>query len=126
MREALRNALGVRETPGKWGFLTNQIGMFSYTGFTPDQVAYLRDKWHVYMVPTGRMAVCGLTWDNVEYIADAVDDMVRNGPQPKGKDNPVSVARADEESVASLSRPWPPSTAMTTYTLPTCDVGHAH
>ena len=55
--------------------------MFSYTGFSYEQVKYLREKWHVYLLDSGRMAVCGLTSGNVEKMAIAVDDMVRNGPK---------------------------------------------
>ena len=34
MRQKLYNALVKRDTPGKWNHITDQIGMFSFTGLT--------------------------------------------------------------------------------------------
>lgn len=50
MRKGLRQRLEAKGTPGSWEHVTNQIGMFSFTGLTEAQVKILRDKWHVYMV----------------------------------------------------------------------------
>ena len=36
MRKALREKLEEIETPGTWNHITDQTGMFSYTGLTPD------------------------------------------------------------------------------------------
>lgn len=77
MRKALRNELERLQTPGTWNHVTEQIGMFSFTGLSPAQVLELRSKWHVYMSETGRMSVAGLNAGNVKYFAEAVDDVVR-------------------------------------------------
>lgn len=53
MREGLRARLEAKGTPGTWDHITNQIGMFSFTGLTEKQVMTLREKWHVYMVRSG-------------------------------------------------------------------------
>lgn len=50
MRSGLRERLERKGTPGSWDHITSQIGMFSFTGLTEEQVKILRDKWHVYMV----------------------------------------------------------------------------
>lgn len=50
MREGLRARLEAKGTPGSWEHITNQIGMFSFTGLSEKQVMTLREKWHVYMV----------------------------------------------------------------------------
>jgi aspartate aminotransferase len=50
MRKGLRQRLQERGTPGSWEHITNQIGMFSFTGLSEAQVKVLREKWHVYMV----------------------------------------------------------------------------
>jgi hypothetical protein len=42
--------------PGTWDHITNQIGMFSYTGLTKVQCQNMTNKWHVYMTMDGR---CG-------------------------------------------------------------------
>jgi aspartate aminotransferase len=50
MRKGLRERLEAKGTPGYWVHITDQIGMFSFTGLTEAQVKVLREKWHVYMV----------------------------------------------------------------------------
>jgi len=50
MRSGLRQRLESKGTPGPWRHITDQIGMFSFTGLTEAQVKVLREKWHVYMV----------------------------------------------------------------------------
>jgi aspartate aminotransferase len=50
MRRGLRDRLEKRGTPGSWDHITSQIGMFSFTGLSEEQVLTLRSKWHVYMV----------------------------------------------------------------------------
>jgi aspartate aminotransferase len=50
VREEIRSKLEGRETPGSWAFLSTQIGMFSYTGLSKNQIRLLKSKWHIYMV----------------------------------------------------------------------------
>lgn len=57
MRSALRNSLEERNTPGDWSHITKQIGMFSFTGLTTQQVIHLRNKYHIYMMANGRMSI---------------------------------------------------------------------
>jgi aspartate aminotransferase len=77
MRAALRAALERLRTPGRWDHITDQIGMFSFTGLTERQVLELRDTAHVYMTKNGRISMAGLNSGNVEYFARAVDKVVR-------------------------------------------------
>ena len=41
MRSELRARLEALKTPGTWSHITEQIGMFSFTGLNPKQVEYL-------------------------------------------------------------------------------------
>lgn len=50
MRKGLRQRLEHKGTPGSWEHITNQIGMFSFTGLTEPQVKILREQYHIYMV----------------------------------------------------------------------------
>jgi aspartate aminotransferase len=50
MRREVQEQLEAQGTPGSWGFLTDRIGMFSYTGLSKEQINKIRDKWHIYMV----------------------------------------------------------------------------
>ncbi|OJJ46591.1 hypothetical protein ASPZODRAFT_66640 [Penicilliopsis zonata CBS 506.65] len=77
MRAGLRARLEERGTPGAWNHITEQIGMFSFTGLTEPQVKVLRDQWHIYMTKNGRISMAGLNTHNLDYFAEAVDSVVR-------------------------------------------------
>lgn len=76
MRGKLREALVANETPGNWDHIVKQIGMFSFTGLTPQQVGFMREKYHIYMTSNGRISMAGLTDATVQYVADAMKDAV--------------------------------------------------
>ncbi|KAF2019299.1 aspartate aminotransferase [Aaosphaeria arxii CBS 175.79] len=77
MRKVLRAKLEEAGTPGTWNHITDQIGMFSFTGLTEQQVLKLREDSHVYMTKNGRISMAGLNTHNVDYFAKAVDQAVR-------------------------------------------------
>ncbi|KAH7035816.1 pyridoxal phosphate-dependent transferase [Microdochium trichocladiopsis] len=77
MRKALRSKLEELGTPGTWNHITDQIGMFSFTGLTEKQVLKVREDAHVYMTKNGRISMAGLNTNNVEYVAKAFDKVVR-------------------------------------------------
>jgi len=77
MRKALRSKLEELGTPGTWNHITDQIGMFSFTGLTEPQVLKLREEFHVYMTKNGRISMAGLNTRNVDYFAKAVDKVMR-------------------------------------------------
>jgi aspartate/tyrosine/aromatic aminotransferase len=80
MRSQLKAALVAKGTPGSWNHICDQIGMFSFTGLTPEQVEYVTEKYHIYLLKNGRVNMCGLTEPTVLYLATAIDDAVRNAP----------------------------------------------
>jgi aspartate aminotransferase len=82
MRGALRAALEAKTTPGTWNHVTDQIGMFTYTGLTPPQVERMVQEFSIYMTADGRISVAGLNPGNVQYVADCMDKVVR-GSQSK-------------------------------------------
>lgn len=77
MRKALRSKLEDMGTPGTWNHITDQIGMFSFTGLTEKQVLKIREDSHVYMTKNGRISMAGLNSHNIDYFAKAVDKVVR-------------------------------------------------
>lgn len=77
MRKALRSKLEQLQTPGTWNHITDQIGMFSFTGLTEQQVLKIREDAHVYMTKNGRISMAGLNTKNVEYVAEAINKAVR-------------------------------------------------
>jgi aspartate aminotransferase len=66
MREHLYNKLVELKTPGEWGHIKSQIGMFSFTGLKPEQVDALAEKAHVYLTRDGRISMAALNESNVE------------------------------------------------------------
>jgi len=81
MRVGLRERLEKKGTPGVWDHITSQIGMFSYSGLSAAQVKFLAEKYHVYLLSSGRINICGLTTKNIDYVAEAINDAVVNGPK---------------------------------------------
>ncbi|XP_077992943.1 aspartate aminotransferase, cytoplasmic-like [Glandiceps talaboti] len=78
MRDALKQRLKALGTPGTWNHITDQIGMFSYTGLTTKQVDYLIKKHHLYIMADGRINMCAVTTKNVDNIATGIHDAVSN------------------------------------------------
>jgi len=77
-RDLLFDELQRLGTPGSWVHIKSQIGMFSYTGLTVDQVKRMISKHHIYLLDNGRISMAGVNTKNVPYIAQAIDDVVRN------------------------------------------------
>merc|ERR1712228_1038718 len=78
MRKALRAKIEELKTPGTWNHITDQIGMFTFTGLTPAQVKVMIDKHHIYMLSNGRISMAGVASSNVGYIGAAINDVVVN------------------------------------------------
>jgi len=78
MRKALRENLETLGTTGTWNHITDQTGMFSYTGLSESHVEYLRNKYHIYMLRSGRINICGLNKSNISYVAEAISDALIN------------------------------------------------
>lgn len=57
MRQLLRGELERLNTPGSWAHITNQIGMFSYTGLSEKQCETLINQYHVYLLKNGRISM---------------------------------------------------------------------
>jgi len=76
MRKLLHEKLLQLGTPGNWDHIVNQIGMFTYTGLNGRQVATLTDKYHIYLMSSGRVNMAGLTTKTVDYVAEAIHNVV--------------------------------------------------
>lgn len=44
--------------------------------FTVKQVEFLEKTYHIFMLNSGRVNICGITESNVEYIANAIHEAV--------------------------------------------------
>lgn len=76
MREQLRSVLESKVEGRDFSYITKQNGMFSFTGLNPEQVAKLQSDYGIYLVSNGRMCVAGLNTNNIEYVANAMADVL--------------------------------------------------
>ncbi|MQY43962.1 aminotransferase class I/II-fold pyridoxal phosphate-dependent enzyme [Epibacterium sp. SM1969] len=72
MRSGLRSRLQALDVEADTSFLTDQRGMFTYTGFTPDDVHWLREMRGIYMAGDGRINIAGLGSANIDAVAEAL------------------------------------------------------
>jgi len=80
VRGLLRTGLEAKGTPGTWNHITDQIGMFSFTGLTEAQCERLISEHHIYLLKSGRISLAGLNKGNMQYMVDCVDEVVRFCP----------------------------------------------
>jgi aspartate aminotransferase, mitochondrial len=72
MRTLLREKLESLGSKHDWSHITNQIGMFAYTGLKPEEVEKLTKEHSVYLTKDGRISVAGITSANVDHLAQAI------------------------------------------------------
>jgi len=78
MREALVNELKKQGSTRNWSHITDQIGMFCYTGLTEAQVEILKKDYHVYMTKDGRISLAGLNPQNLQFVASGIHNVTKN------------------------------------------------
>jgi len=72
MRSLLVEKLKAAGVKQDMSFITTQIGMFSYSGLSKDQMVRLRTEFGVYGTDTGRMCVAALNSKNIDYVCAAI------------------------------------------------------
>jgi len=72
MRQLLKDGLIKEGSRLNWDHVTNQIGMFAYSGMTGEQVDKLRTDWSIYMTRNGRISMAGVTTKNVARLSKAI------------------------------------------------------
>jgi aromatic-amino-acid transaminase len=71
MRDALVQKLRDKAPGRDFDFVREQVGMFSYSGLTKEQVGKLREE-SIYAVDTGRICVAALNSKNIDRVVDAI------------------------------------------------------
>ena len=88
MRQRLVDGLRKRQTPGQWDHILTdvsslnifkmprlsaanilKIGMFSMTCLQPAQIRALREKYHVYLLPSGRISMTGCEYQRSSRVS---------------------------------------------------------
>lgn len=77
MRQKLHDLLSAKLPERDFSYFIKQRGMFSFTGLTTEQVVRLREEFAVYMVENGRMCIAGLNNKNIEYVANAMAEVLK-------------------------------------------------
>jgi aspartate aminotransferase len=77
MRSALKSELQALGSSRNWAHITEQIGMFCYTGLNVDQVTALTRDHHVYLTKDGRISIAGINAGNVAYLASAMHQVTK-------------------------------------------------
>jgi aromatic-amino-acid transaminase len=76
MRLALVESLKAAGVKEDMSFITEQRGMFSYSGLSKPQMDRLRTEFGVYGVDTGRICVAALNSKNLKYVAESIARVV--------------------------------------------------
>jgi len=77
MRQKLVAHLKQLGSKRDWSHITNQIGMFCFTGLNPEQVDRLTNEFHVYLTRNGRISIAGMSSNNVEYLAKSIHEVTK-------------------------------------------------
>ncbi len=77
MRHALVAQLQAAGVPGDLAYITNQVGMFSYSGLSKEQMLRLRSEFGIYGLESGRICVAALNTRNIAAVAAAVAAVMR-------------------------------------------------
>ena len=76
MRTALQNKLKAAGAPQDMSFITEQKGMFSYSGLNKDQMQRLRSEFGIYGVDSGRICVAALNSKNIDAVVSAITQVL--------------------------------------------------
>ncbi|CAL2029918.1 unnamed protein product [Caenorhabditis brenneri] len=77
MRTALKEGLKAEGSTRDWEHITNQIGMFCFTGINQEQVQKLIKEHSVYLTNDGRISISGINTGNVAYLAKALHSVTK-------------------------------------------------
>jgi aromatic-amino-acid transaminase len=72
MRTLLVQGLKDAGISANMDFITDQIGMFSYSGLSQAQMVRLRQEFGVYGTDTGRMCVAALNTKNIAHVCNSI------------------------------------------------------
>ncbi|XP_043938981.1 putative aspartate aminotransferase, cytoplasmic 2 [Protopterus annectens] len=76
IRDKLKERLRLLSTPGSWEHITNQAGMYCFTGFSSARINYLIKKKHVYLMENGQINICKVNSKNLKYVTEAIHEAV--------------------------------------------------
>ena len=72
MRSLLKEGLVKAGSTHDWEHVTSQIGMFAFTGMSPEMCDEITDKYNIFLTRDGRISMAGINKDNIDYVAGAI------------------------------------------------------
>ncbi|KAG7365542.1 aspartate aminotransferase [Nitzschia inconspicua] len=72
MRQRLVQALQDAGSSHDWSHISEQIGMFAFTGMSAEMCDTLTDQYNIFLTRDGRISIAGLNDDNLGYVAKAI------------------------------------------------------
>jgi aspartate aminotransferase len=72
MRSLLRQRLAAAGSEHDWQRITDQIGMFAYTGMSTEMCDALTAEHNIFLTRDGRISLAGINEENVDYVAQAI------------------------------------------------------
>lgn len=72
MRTLFAETMKAKGALRDFSFITQQRGMFSFSGLGQQHVQALREQYGLYIVNSGRINVAGMTTDNMDAVCDAI------------------------------------------------------
>ena len=76
MRHLFVKTLKEKGVKQDFSSITEQRGMFSFSGLTKEQVNRLREEYSIYIVGSGRINVAGMTPDNMDRLCEAIKSVL--------------------------------------------------
>jgi aromatic-amino-acid transaminase len=76
MRSRLVEGLKAAGVKQDMSFITEQVGMFSYSGMTKEQMQRLRNEFGVYGTDAGRLCVAALNSKNIDYACASIAKVI--------------------------------------------------
>src|SRR4051812_33730486 len=76
MRLALVEKLKAAGVKEDMSFISSQVGMFSYSGLSRDQMVRLREEFGVYGIESGRICVAALNSKNIDHVCQSIAKVV--------------------------------------------------
>lgn len=77
MRTSLKDNLTKLGSARNWEHITDQIGMFCFTGMDKNHVERITKDFSVYLTKDGRISMAGITSKNVGYLAEAMHTVTK-------------------------------------------------
>ena len=76
IRQLFSDTMKAKGVARDFTYLTQQRGMFSFSGLNKEQVQALREEHAIYMVGSGRVNVAGMTEANMDHLCTAIANVM--------------------------------------------------